>query len=151
MMQAGLKPGDEIPRGRGAVLTHEWPADCAIQGGTTGMVFARSGSYVTAFFEAFPLDPQTFIRGEGETVEAAEEAAWQKWQRVLECPGDVHEFETRGYMNGAGFCIHCGLFQSGVFDLAELGSVCVVCGVGTYWCCRDGKLYCEEHDPSPME
>lgn len=147
---AGLKPGDRIPRGGDAVLAHEWPEDCAVQGGTKGLVISAKGNYRTAFFEAFPTNPSTFLRGEGETVEAAEEAAWQKWQRILNCPnGGVHEYETRGYKNGCGFCKHCGLFTSGVFDLAEIGSVCVVCGVGTYWCTRKGKLYCEAHDPEP--
>jgi len=149
MMETGKHPGMEIPRGGGAVTAHEWPADCAVQGGTSGIVFARSGNYHTAFFEAFPRDPATFIRGEGATVEAAETAAWGKWQRVLHCPsGGQHEYETRGYRNGAGFCRYCGLFQSGVFDLKEIGSVCVVCCIGTYWATRDGKLYCEEHAPS---
>ena len=149
MMETGKHPGMVIPRGEGAVTQYEWPSDCSIQGGLHGVVFVRDGdNYRTAFFEAFPHSPQTFIRGEGATVEEAEHAAWVKWQRIQHCPGgNGHEFETRGYRNGAGFCKFCGLFQSNVFDLAEIGSVCVVCGVGTYWTVRDGKLYCREHAP----
>lgn len=144
------EPGTPIPRGGGAVTHYPWPDDCMIQGGTSGLVVGRrSGSYTTAFFEAFPTDPQTFLRGEGKTVEEAEAAAWRQWQRVVGCPGpDGHEYETRGYRNGAGFCKHCGLFTSNVFDLASIGSVCVVCGIGTYWTTdADGNLLCEQHAP----
>lgn len=145
-----LHPGAEIPRGGGAVTQHPWPDDCAVQGGTSSLVIVRKGeNYTTAFFEAFPRSPQTFLRGEGPSVEEAEDAAWAKWQRIVACPsGGAHEYEARGYRNGCGFCKHCGLFTSGVFDLAEIGSVCVVCGIGTYWTTDEqGNLLCEEHAP----
>jgi hypothetical protein len=152
-MASGKHPGMLIPRGNGAVTAHRWPEDCAIQGGDHGFVFSREGNHYTiAFFEAFPRDPATFIRGEGETVEAAEEDAWAQWQRILHCPsGGAHEYETRGYRNGCGICKHCGLFSSGVFDLEEIGSVCVVCGVGTYWTLRGQDIYCKEHAPLSRE
>lgn len=136
---------------RGYAVRHPWPEDCFVQGGESGLVISRSGQhYGTAFFEAFPTAPKTFIRGEGKTQEEAEDAAWAKYQRVAS--GDhEHVFETRGYRNGAGFCTHCGLFQSGVFDLAEIGSVCDVCGVGTYYKKIGEKLYCQEHAPSDKE
>lgn len=134
---------------RGYVLRHPWPADCAVQSGGHGLVLGPT-TRITAFFEAFPSEPKTFIRGEGATVEDAEDAAWARWVRVS--AGDhEHRWETRGYRNGAGFCAECGLFASGVFDLAEIGSVCEVCGVGTYWSEVDGKLYCQEHAPSLLE
>ncbi|WP_159599743.1 hypothetical protein [Agromyces humi] len=128
---------------------HPWPAGMFIQGGGHGIVLSRSGgdSYRTAFVEAFPEG--TFIRGEGATVEDAEDAAWAKFQRYAGCPG--HEWETRGYRNGAGFCKHCGKFGSQVFDLVEIGSVCDVCGVGTYWTTVGDKLFCEEHAPAREE
>lgn len=150
MIEIGLKPGDRIPRGGGALLTHEWPEDCGVQGGTRGLVISRShpdGKYFTPFFEAFPNDPKTFIRGEGKTVEEAEEDAWQKWQRYLNCPGPKHEFEPRGYTNGAGFCKHCGLFQSEIFSPEQLDLTCEVCGVWTFYARRKGKFYCQEHAP----
>jgi hypothetical protein len=139
----------EIPRGHGATTQYAWPEDCMIQGGTHGTVFSRTRpTYTTAFFEAFPRNPDTFLRGEGETVTDAEHDAWQKWQRILNCPSPTgHEYETRGYRNGSGFCKHCNLFMGNVFDLASIGSVCTVCGVGTYWTVRDDKIYCETHAP----
>jgi hypothetical protein len=92
----------------------DWPADCVVQWGGKGVVFDRAGTYRTAFFEAFPTDPATFIRGEGVDVPAAEAAAWTKFTRQRDCPG--HELERRGYRNGAGFCAHCSLFVSRAFE-----------------------------------
>ncbi|WP_193086628.1 hypothetical protein [Brevibacterium aurantiacum] len=66
--------------------------------------------------------PDTFIRGEGDSIKAAEEQAWQKYQGYI-ADGHEHEFETRGYTDGSGSCKHCGLFSSGVFDLHEIGAV----------------------------
>lgn len=129
-------------------LRHPWPENCKVQGGSHGLVLVRAGgSYQTAFVEAFPRNPDTFIRGEGEDMATAEDAAWAKFTRYSECDHTCG-FETRGYRNGCGFCKRCGLFAVDVFDLAEIGSVCCTCGVGTYWTQVDGQLYCREHAPS---
>jgi hypothetical protein len=143
----------------------EWPDDCFVQCGDTGIVFGRSGSlenvmtadnvlgalseeivdektYTTAFFEAFPKEPNTFIRGEGKNVEEAEENAWNDFQKFSLC--DKHEFEKRGYKNGAGFCKHCGMFASDAF---EPENKCIICGKPTYYTNDiDDNWYCEEHD-----
>lgn len=51
----------------------DWPDDCFVQGGGDGIVIVRDGdNYNTAYFEAFPKNPDCFIRGEGETMEDAE-------------------------------------------------------------------------------
>lgn len=130
----------------------DWPMDCYLQAGDRGVVFRGDAtSYDTAFFEAFPRNPDTFIRGEGATIAEAEQAAWAKWRRVLTCPGrDGHEFERRGYKNGAAFCKHCDLFMSGVLPPDES---CCVCGVPTYWTSdADGNFYCEDHERNkPLE
>ncbi len=113
---------------------YPWPDDCAVQCGGNGIVVdgnsmedafddpvtavgqvldvvePPAGSYRTAFFEAFPRNPNTFLRGEGNTVAAAETAAWKKYQRHAAC--DHPTFEKRGYTNGAGFCVACGMFSS---------------------------------------
>lgn len=120
-----------------------WPDDCYVQWGGDGIVFTGGGgiekginiltgvlagqkesageamellknSYVTAFFEAFPTEPKTFIRGEGSTIEEAEKQAFEQFQKHVSCPG--HEFERRGYTNGCGLCKHCGLFKSKAFE-----------------------------------
>lgn len=98
----------------GALPAKAWPADCDVQWGGGGVVFTQGGSYRTAFFEAFPADPATFIRGEGEDVLAAEAQAYAKFERILACPG--HAFERRHFRNGAGVCRHCDLFMSGRFE-----------------------------------
>jgi hypothetical protein len=95
---------------------HPWPADCRTQHGGRGVVFGPTAEhdYTTAFFEAFPRDPVTFLRGEGATIAAAEDHAWAQWRQILACPG--HALERRGYTNGAGFCRRCNLFVSRAFD-----------------------------------
>jgi hypothetical protein len=93
-----------------------WPADCQVQWGDRGLVFDHEGGHrTTAFFEAFPTDPPTFIRGEGATVPLAEQAAWAQFARQAACPG--HTFTRAGYRNGAGLCSGCGLFASGIFEV----------------------------------
>lgn len=90
-----------------------WPFHVPVQAGSRGVVFRRDGStYRTAFFEAFP-PPNGFIRGEGETIADAEDAAWSQFIRESGCE---HEFERRNYTNGAGICRHCGGFRARVFE-----------------------------------
>ena len=96
-----------------------WPDDCQVQWGRQGMSFERAPGEggmmrLVAFFEAIPADGDTFVRGEGATLEEAEDAAFASYQRYWACPG--HTPEKRGYKNGAGFCSRCGLFISGAFE-----------------------------------
>ncbi|MBP8055160.1 MAG: hypothetical protein KA314_04930 [Chloroflexi bacterium] len=147
----------------------DWPGNCFVQCGGDGIVFTGEKGlqeafanplevvattlapeeiaqasplkhYRTAFFEAFPRNPNTFIRGEGVTIAAAEEATWDKFQKIIACPG--HEFEARGYENGGGFCRHCNMFQS---DVIAPHIPCVGCGMPTWWS-RDinGDMWCAE-------
>ena len=123
---------------------YPWPDDCFVQSGDRGIVITDKGSYRTAFFEAFPRSPNTFIRGEGETIQAAEAQAWGEYQRVSSCPGpNGHEFEARGYENGAGICKHCGMFSTNVIPPIH---PCAICGSLT-WYSKDnnGLWYCKEH------
>lgn len=91
---------------------HPWPEDCYIQGGGRGIVFgAPTGTYRTAFVEAFPRNPNTFLRGEGPTIAAAEDACWVQYERIQNCAGGGGEhgpYEPRQYRNRAGFCTRCG-------------------------------------------
>lgn len=142
---------DDYGRAPHHMLIHDWPDGMFAQGGKVnrddvGMVF----------IEAFPREPATYFRGEGLTYTAAEDSLWARWQAYTAC--SQHEWETRGYRNGAGFCRQCGLFGSHVFDLVEIGSTCAVCKVGTYnttvparnpdgtWNRKEpADLLCEEH------
>lgn len=123
-----------------------WPEDCFVQCGESGLVMKKGSlektlssknpiktvventSYITAFFEAFPKNPNTFIRGEGKTVEEAEEKAYKKFVKYSSCSG--HEFESRRYRNGGGFCKHCGMFGSQSIPPVEK---CEICGEKTWW------------------
>jgi hypothetical protein len=68
----------------GVVAKFDW-GKTFVQGGDSGIVFSRRKSYTTAFVEAFPKinGMGTFIRGEGEDVKSAEDACWEKYQRML--------------------------------------------------------------------
>lgn len=104
--------GDPIP------ATCKWPHDCFIQCGDNGVVLVwDKGNYTTAFWEAFPRNLGTFLRGEGSTIEEAEKDCFAQYERILACPG--HEFERRKYESGAGICKHCNLLQSKVFEPTE--------------------------------
>ena len=88
-----------------------WDWDCEVQAGERGIVFNRNGkgSYITSFFEAFPNSPYTFVRGEGETIEEAEEQAWDKLQKIIQCP--KHEFKAYG-KNNVEYCKKCGMYKA---------------------------------------
>ena len=118
-------------------------AGVPVQGGTGGVVFVRGAgtSYRTAFVECSP--PGSFIRGEGATLEEADDTCWAKLQAYLSCPG--HEWEPRGYTNGGGFCRHCGQFGSKVFTPEQLGLFCRDCDSPTFHD-QDGVPVCKEHD-----
>lgn len=61
---------------------YNWPEDCYVQCGEFGVVISDNGNYETAFFEAFPKQPKTFIRGEGKSIEEAETQAWREFQKL---------------------------------------------------------------------
>lgn len=155
-----------------AVARHSWPADCFIQGGVDGVVL-QSGcmseafscpakgveaiaaamgvvnppGYRTAFFEAFPRSPKSFLRGEGNTLAEAEDACWKDWQQILACPG--HEFGRGHYRSGAGICKYCGVFNSSAFNSTL--DPCVRCGDGssaaTFGPDRHGRWHCKKCFP----
>lgn len=124
-----------------------WPDDCFVQCGDGGIVFVENAVpdeepiYETAFFEAFPRNPNTFIRGEGATIEEAEASAWNKFEKYCACPG--HEFERRNYKNGAGFCKHCNMFGSKAFE--PIRYPCAKCGASTcFMHDKDGDAWCRQ-------
>lgn len=137
-------------------LKYHWTEsgkNISVQGGDTGMVFSEKGNYTTAFFEAFPDKPRCFIRGEGITIEEAEESAWKKYQKILTCD---HEMERRNRTDGYGYCKHCS-YSSTVFEPL---THCRRCGEKTAYS-KDykGRFYCKKHsytkpknpNPEPWE
>ena len=116
---------------------HPW--DFFVQCGGKGVVFSKEGGYTTAFFEAFPKNPSCFLRGEGSTIEEAEETCWQKYQKVITCN---HEMERRDRTDGYAYCKHCS-YSSTVFKPL---TKCCKCGTPTsYTQDYKGKYYCEKH------
>ena len=128
-------------------MSCDWPVGTFVQGGGHGLVLSRDGNhYRTAFVEAMS-EVAGFLRGEGETIAAAELAAWEKFTTARRCPG--HEYEPRGYRNGAGFCRHCNRFEIGVFPLSEVGIPCTGCGTKDYFHQDDdGQWWCRACAPT---
>jgi hypothetical protein len=113
----------------------EWDKDCSIQGGEGGLVVGRNGTRKTAFFEAFPPAPNdTFIRGEGETLELAEKAAHDIYMRHKACPGHslVRENEI-----GDAKCSLCDIKKSRALKSLH---VCDSCG------CDDAVINIKKED-----
>lgn len=118
----------------------EWPDDCSVQCGGRGIVGTSTGVYETAFFEASPKDPSTFIRGEGKSILDAEEDAWNRYQRILACP--EHEYQRHGAGSEHGICIHCQLFSSHVFPPVYS---CKCCGKNEVALEHEGHHFCLTH------
>lgn len=138
---------------------HPWPAETVVSAGK-GAVFVRNPkegephSYTTLFMEVYPPGA-AFIRGQAETPEGCENACWRKYQLALNCSDNSgsHDWEPRGYQNGAGFCSRCNTFGSEVFTGEQLGQFCATCQEPTMWHSEknaEGELIfvCEEHTPA---
>lgn len=103
----------------------DWPDNSFLQCGDDGIVFKDDKDYTTAFFEAFLL--KTFLRGEGENINIAEEKAFEQYFKIKNCPN--HEFER--YKSGGsnigryGICKHCNYRLDMIFIPEHC---CVTCG-----------------------
>lgn len=145
-----------------------WPEDCFVQCGGDGIVItdkdcsieeALSDSdsqkelikavvnkesqiehYRTAFFEAFLKNPSCFIRGEGKSIEEAEEDAYDQYTKIISCKHP--EFNRKGREDGYAFCKSCP--YSGMV-LAPTTN-CETCGKPAHFG-KDllGQYYCERH------
>jgi hypothetical protein len=109
----------------------EWLRTTTVQWGARGIVLGRPGT--TAFFEAFPKDGTAgFIRGEGETLEEAEESAYRQWFKHASClTRDGHRWtrtrrlpggKVSTYTNGGAFCLRCGAFACVMRPIVEPGA-----------------------------
>lgn len=124
----------------------DWPDDCFVQCGENGLVISASKEdYNTAFFEAFPKNPSTFIRGEGKNIMDAEQQAWNKHNKYLAC--EKHEYRRHREDSEHGICIHCGLFTTHVFAPVYSCDICQKKEVSLEY---DNKYYCLEHFISIM-
>jgi hypothetical protein len=124
-----------------------WGDDVEIQWGDHGITIHRQEKTVTpvhAFFEAFPRNPNTFLRGEGESLEEAEKKCFAWYSKMMNC--GTHEWDRRDRTDGYAYCRKC---QIGATILDPL-TTCYKCGVPTAWSSRkiDGKKVhvCQLHD-----
>lgn len=97
-----------------------WPDNVMVQWGGQGLVMDIH-PYSTAFFEAFPdtgSGAGGFIRGEGKTLEAAEDDAFAQFSRENSCN---HLWGREHYTNGGQLCRHCRAFRIGAKPVVSLG------------------------------
>ena len=123
-----------------------WPEDTFVQCGDSGLVLGndKNEPYITAFFEAFPKNPSTFIRGEGKDLPEAELKAFEKFQKIKGC--DEHVYTRHGTSEHAK-CTKCGLFTSHHFEPTHNCSVCSKENVNYQMSDNQFKLtyFCREH------
>lgn len=118
-----------------------------IQTGKRGLVIhsKRGKHYNSAFFEAFPKinGLSTFIRGEGDSIEAAELSAWEKFQSFLECLD--HDWSRTVYgeeaTDGYAKCLKCGLVAKALKPTTK----CDTCGKPTSNKWANGDYVCLTH------
>lgn len=117
------------------LCSNDWPEECFVQcGGCEKWGF---------FFEGFPKNPDTFIRGDSKvSIEDAEKKAWAQYTKILNCQSDHTDpkcFDKRGYTNGLGFCKKCNVSIS-IFEPAK----CTTCGLHDYYTNQGNELLCKE-------
>lgn len=106
-------------RSEGHVPCEDWPEDCHVQWGGSGLVLQEGGgSYGTAFFEAFPAGGG-FFRGEGPDLAAAEADCLAKYERFTLCD---HLWGRGRYTNGGAVCRRCGAFMTRFRPVTRLGA-----------------------------
>ena len=129
---------------KGVVSQFDW-GKTYIQGGDSGIVFSKKGSYRTAFMEAFPKihGMGTFIRGEGDGIQAAEQQCWEIYQRMLNCKGHEWDRHVHGALREDGYaqCKHCKMCTS---DALEPLTTCSVSDKPTKKTFGDGHI-CHTH------
>ena len=126
---------------------HPWPDDCHCLCHSPGAVAASFGvtepdpiRCVAASFDAFPLNPVTFLHGEGVSIEDAENSCWLSFQRIAACPG--HVFDRGEHDDGYCICIRCSLKGRFLDPLYY----CVICDEPTcYSHDIKGQWFCERH------
>ena len=106
-------------RSEGHTPSDDWPEDCHVQWGGSGIVLkGDGGAYGTAFFEAFPAGGG-FFRGEGADLAAAEADCLAKYERFTRCD---HLWGRGKYTNGGAICRRCGSFMTRFRPVTRLGS-----------------------------
>jgi hypothetical protein len=140
-LQAG-DSGIVLPSGSLRKVLTDDKAGAQVVGAALGVAEPPEGAYTTAFLEAFPKHPATFIRGEGKTIAEADASAWRQFQRFAACP--KHKFWRKGYTNGAGFCRCCGLFKSKAFR--PIGRCRYNCKGAVADHDAKGRGYCKRHN-----
>lgn len=105
-------------RSEGHAPSPDWPEDCHVQWGGSGLVIRREGgTYGTAFFEAFPAEGG-FFRGEGSDLAAAEADCLAKYEKFTRCD---HLWGRGRYTSGGAICRRCGSFMTRFKPIPRLG------------------------------
>jgi hypothetical protein len=135
------RSGSPLSRNNDYTPSCNWPDDCMVQWGGSGVVLSEDGGRLTAFFEAFPKGPG-FFRGEGKTIPDAEKDCFEKWSRFAKCDhawGRGFHVTSRSvekkhgkerpklrgkthYTNGGAICKKCKAFASMFKPVVTLGA-----------------------------
>jgi hypothetical protein len=115
-----VAPHNRTYRSEGHVASGDWPEDCHVQWGGSGLVLTHTtGAYGTAFFEAFPAGGG-FFRGEGPDIASAEADCLSRYTRFTGC---AHLWGRGGYTNGGAICRHCKAFMVRFREITRLGAL----------------------------
>jgi hypothetical protein len=111
---------------------YEWPDDASCQCASKNEYLEKS------FFEAFP--DGYWIRGDADTIELAEDKAWNIYSKYMLCKG--HSYVRGERRDGGGYCSSCGYFKKDAFESLEH---CLKCGIATYYRAeKDGTFLCKD-------
>lgn len=91
----------------------EWPEGSFLQCGSEGTGEINGEAvFFPAFIEFFQKSPSMFIRGEGDNVELAEQDAWSKYTKIINCP--KHEY-VKQKDGTTGKCKYCDFLKQHYF------------------------------------
>lgn len=123
----------------------KWPEKVQTQHGKKGIKVSKNGNYTTAFFEVFNINvTDSYIRGEGKTVEDAERKAFNRYDKMKEC--NEHDFRRVGETVNAQ-CILCNSCKYHFFEPLEKFK-CKICDQKSVrFRLPDGtqNVYCYQH------
>lgn len=130
------------------VCQFPWPADAMLQCGGQPIHPRVPASGRPAFFEAFPRAStngvDAYLRGEGDTLAAAEADAWAQQQAQVACAAaGPHRFvRVPGREDGYAECVVCAV-RARAF---EPTTRCHTCGIPAhYGQDKDDNWYCKPH------
>lgn len=117
----------------------DWPKDSFAQAGGGHL----DGIGKNIFFECFLKDYH--VRGEGATLEEAEQKAWDLYTKYSNCN---HSFQRLSEDSEIGVCKKCNMKKQDIFEILAVCSCCNKSGAAHY---LNKNKYCYEHYKKELE